>query len=286
MSTLNALKETLNRTRSEKNPVSPEVIELQDDEVFVPNPSNIPMLFELLLKRPRTLDRSIRDESRQAALIPKLLLIAMGGFVMYGVMMGLTIGVSGWTPRLTRLASVLESGNALIEFRPSGSPLDAWRDGTAFRLILAYAVGLVAATGICLPSLYFYGLLSGIRLSMRDVVVHALKSKATAAIALIGILPIYFVLCLTAMVFRLAPEVIEIVQWLGFAFPFLGGVWGTRSLYSGFLGLADTLPERLEEKGRIQRSIFLGRLVVAWSVCYSVIAPIMVFTIWERLQSR
>lgn len=37
-------------------------------------------------------------------------------------------------------------------------------------------------------------------------------------------------------------------------------------------------------EARYNRSCFLDRLVLAWSACYSVISPIMVFTIWERLQ--
>lgn len=282
MTTLETLKQTLERTRPDS--IDAEVVETHVEEAPVPDRTTIGSLVELILKRHRTLDTLIRDDTRQSELIPQLLAIAIAGFVMYGVMMGLTIGFSGYTPKLTRLATVIATGDSLIEFHASLSPVSPWRDGTAFRLIAAYAIGLIAATGICLPSLYFYGLLSGIRLTMKDVVIHSLKSKATAAMALIGILPIYFVVCLTAMVFQLSEASICVVQWLGFAFPFVGGLWGTQSLYRGFLSLSDTLPERLDCDGRSRRSSFLGRLVAAWSVCYSVIAPIMVFTLWERMQ--
>ena len=287
MTTFDSLKQTLPRTRVEaiddawipdETPVTaPPVEEL-------PASTGVLSLTEMILKNHALLERLIRSTSRQVVLIPQLLLIAFLGFVLYGVTMGLLIGVSGWTPHLNSPREVLTSGGPLIEFHAAANPWAPWRDGTAPALLVAYALGMIAATGICLPSLYFYGLLSGIKLTMRDVVIHSLKSKATAAIALIGILPMYFVICLTALVFNLSVDAIRVVQWLGFAFPFLGGLWGTQSLYRGFQGLADTLPGRMDMEARYNRSCFLDRLVLAWSACYSVISPIMVFTIWEQLQ--
>ena len=287
MNTFDSLKQTLGRTRvdtiddawiPDESPATPPPVEP------LPAFTGVLPLTEMILQNHSLLERLIRSTAKQAVLIPQLLLIAFLGFVLYGLTMGLLIGVSGWTPHLNSPREVLTSGGPLIEFHAAASPLAPWTDGTAPALIVAYALGMIAATGICLPSLYFYGLLSGIKLTMRDVVIHSLKSKATAAIGLIGILPIYFVICLTVMVFDLSEYWIRIVQWIGFAFPFLGGLWGTQSLYRGFQGLADTLPGRLNMEARYNRSCFLDRLVLAWSACYSVIAPIMVFTIWERLQ--
>ena len=287
MNTFDSLKQTLERTRvdpvddawipDEAPSATPPVEEL-------PAATGVLPLIEMILKNHGLLERLIRSTARQVRLVPQLLLISFLGFLLYGLTMGLLIGVSGWTPHLHSPREVLASGGPLIEFQPAATPLAPWTDGTAPALIVAYAFGLIAATGICLPSLYFYGLLSGIKLTMRDVVIHSLKSKATAAIALIGILPIYFVICLTAMVFDLSEYWIRVVQWIGFAFPFLGGLWGTQSLYRGFQGLADTLPGRMNREARYHRACFLDRLVLAWSACYSVISPIMVFTIWERLQ--
>ncbi len=287
MNTFDSLKQTLDRTRVD---TIDDAWIVDDPPVIAPPIEDLPAsigvlpLTEMILKNHSLLERLIRSTSRQAVLIPQLLLISFLGFLLYGVTMGVLIGVSGWTPHLHSPREVLTSGGPLIEFRAAANPLAPWTDGTAPSLIVAYALGLIAATGICLPSLYFYGLLSGIKLTMRDVVIHSLKSKATAAIALIGILPIYFVICLTALVFQLSEDAIRVVQWIGFAFPFLGGLWGTQSLYRGFQGLADTLPGRMDMEARYNRSCFLDRLVLAWSACYSVISPIMVFTIWERLQ--
>ncbi len=284
MDTFESLKQTLVRKRSDQ--CLPESAEPLIVPPIEPLPTNhgVLSLIEMLLKNQPLLERLIRVSARQAVIIPQLLLIAFLSFMLYGVMMGLTIGFSGWTPHLNVPRQALAYGVAPIEFNASTDPFAPWRDGTALSLVVAYAVGLIAATGICLPSLYFYGLLSGIKLTMRDVVIHSLKSKATAAIMLMGLLPIYFVVCLTAMVFDLSRGWVVVVQWIGFALPFFGGIAGTQSLYRGFAALTDTLPDRLDADGRYQRSCFLERLVLAWSACYSVISPIMVFTIWERLQ--
>ena len=66
----------------------------------------------------------------------------------------------------------------------------------------AYAFGLVAASGVALPSLYFYCLLSGLRMSMLEVVTHAVKAKAIAAVALVGILPIYVAVAMGVVIFH------------------------------------------------------------------------------------
>src|SRR5436189_250626 len=79
----------------------------------------------------------------------------------------------------------------LVRFEHAERFSELWTSGGGWRMIVAYSFGLIAATGVCLPSLYFYGLLSGIRLSMLDVVTHAMKAKATTAVALLGILPLY-----------------------------------------------------------------------------------------------
>jgi hypothetical protein len=156
-----------------------------------------------------------------------------------------------------------------------------WTSGHAAQLIIAYVFGLIAATGVCLPSLYFYGLLSGIRLSMLDVVTHAMKAKATTAVALLGILPLYIAIALGVMIFDWVPGALrDWCIWLGFLLPFLAGLWGTHSLYQGFSGLTDTLPpDRCERRG-----CFLRRLVVSWAACYTAVSPIMIYTVWQALQ--
>ena len=45
-------------------------------------------------------------------------------------------------------------------------PAARWGGPSVVNLILAYDLGLIAATGVCLPSFYFYGLLAGVKTSM------------------------------------------------------------------------------------------------------------------------
>ena len=63
-----------------------------------------------------------------------------------------------------------QSKDTLMQLLPCGNGIAAGAQDPAF--------GLIAASGICLPSLYFYALLAGVRMTMVDVVLHTLKSKA------------------------------------------------------------------------------------------------------------
>ena len=64
---------------------------------------------------------------------------------------------------------------------------------------------------------------------------------------------------------------------LGLVLPFIAGLWGTVSLYEGFLQMCDTMPP-----GRAaRRGCFLRRLVLSWSACYSAVMPVMIYSLWE-----
>ena len=236
-------------------------------------------LVELILKQPAALHQLIRDPKRQAGFIPKFLGISLAGFTFFGGAMALVFAAAGIWPELTQIVKWLADPRAsLIQFLPSdGSILSPWRDGSALSLIAAYTCGLIAASGICLPSLYFYGLLAGVRMSMMDVVLHTLKSKAAAAVALVGILPIYATLALSTVIFQVPASLVEVVFYVGLILPFIAGLWGTRSLYLGLSTFCDTLPDNRRDK----RQCFLRRLVLSWSAIYTAITPVMIFTLWE-----
>jgi hypothetical protein len=235
-------------------------------------------LIECILKQPETLHQAIREPKRQAALVPKLLGISLVGFLFFGVAMSLVFAASGTWPMLTRIVNWLDDPQlSLIAYSETSSLVSAWMDGSALSLIAAYALGLIAASGICLPSLYFYGLLAGVRMTMMDVVLHTLKSKATAAVALVGILPIYATLALSTIIFELPTYWVRMVFFLGLILPFIAGLWGTRSLYLGLSNLCDTMPAHR----RVKRECFLRRLVLSWSAIYTAITPVMIFTLWE-----
>ncbi len=237
-------------------------------------------LFELILKRRDTLDRVIRDPKLQPVLLPRFLAISLIGFVFFGIAMSLVLTSSHVWPTLTSISDRLNgSAETLVQFQSSPSLSSRWVDGAALKLTVAFAFGLIATTGVCLPSLYFYGLLAGVRMSFLDVAVQALKSKATSAVALVGILPIYAAIGLGIVVFE-APEPIRAAAyWLGLVLPFVAGLWGTSALHHSFAQLCDTLPR----ERRHDRACFLRRLVVSWGVCYTAVCPVMIYTVWERL---
>jgi len=245
-------------------------------------------LIELILKDPVRLDRLIRQPQLQAQLLPRFLAISLIGFTFFGVAMTLVLSAAAVWPHLFPIEATL-AGKQPFGLRFDGDESDSgqsvslvspWLNGNAFRLIAAYAIGLVAATGICLPSLYFYGLLSGVKMTMMDVVIQALKSKAVAAVTLIGIIPVYAAFGLATAIFPLPDLSRDFVLLMGLILPFIAGLSGTYSLYRGLSTLTDTMtPER-----RIHRECFLQRLVLSWSAAYSVVSPVLIFTLWQRLQ--
>ena len=154
----------------------------------------------------------------------------------------------------------------------------AWSKGSALGLVIAYSFGLVATTGICLPSFYFFALLAGVRLSMIQVVGQVLRCKATSAVFLVGILPIYVAITLGLSVFRAPIHSLELWLYAGLILPFVAGLAGVHSMYHAIEGIAKTVPiER-----RYRRECFLRRLTVSWAVCYTAVAPVMIYRIWEQ----
>lgn len=240
-------------------------------------------LTELILKDPVRLDRMIREPENQIQMLPRLLATSLVAFVIFGIAMTLVLSAAGVWPHLTAIERSLASSHSwLLEFEQHDAATfwTPWLNGDAFRLIAAYAIGLIAATGICLPSLYFYGLLAGVRMTMLDVVTHAVKSKAVAAITLIGIIPIYAALGLAIAIFSLPVLSRDAVLLLGLILPFIAGLSGTYSLYRGLSTMTDTM---LPEQQR-HRQCFLQRLVLSWCAVYSAVSPVLIFTLWQRLQ--
>jgi hypothetical protein len=218
-------------------------------------------LAELLLKDRVQVEDLLRDEGRHADLIPRFLGISLASFSVYA-----------W-------AMVL-----LLYAAPNGSIPSVLAEGWSFAarpvvgLWLAYSVGLVAATGICLPSFYFYGLLAGVKISFLQVVTHCSKGQASTAIMLIGILPIYVAFALGMLIFAAPVEGLQIVLSIGLLLPFMAGLWGAYSIYNGFMLLADTLPGGCRDR----RTCFLRRLTLAWAACYTAVTPLMIHALWTH----
>lgn len=217
-------------------------------------------LVELLLKDPRRVDALNRDEARQPHLIPRFLGIALSSYVLFVAAM---IVIFSTAP-----------AEALPRWIP---PLASWTTASAFGLLLAFTLGLVAAAGVCLPSCYFYGLLAGVKMSWLQVSSQIMESMAAAALLLIGVLPIYVAGVLGMIVFDAPPQTLTFWLCLGLVLPFLAGLRGTWFIYRGVMGLADTLPP----ERRCRRQCFLRRLTLAWAACYAAVAPVMVYRLWE-----
>jgi hypothetical protein len=230
----------------------------EEPAVAVNEDSNLGLV-ELLLKNPQRVERLNRDPTRLPILVPRFVAIALASYTLFAVAMMLIF----WLVPARALPSII--------------PANGWSKAAALGLLLGYTLGMLAANGICLPSFYFYGLLAGVKISALGVVAHALKGKAAGAIMLIGILPIYVAVALGLWVFDAPQETLTYWLYLGLLLPFLAGWWGLRSIYRGFMGLADTLPP----ERRCRRECFLRRLTVSWTAVYAAVAPIMIYRLWE-----
>jgi hypothetical protein len=218
---------------------------------------------EMLLKNRARLNALLRDEAYTRELVPSLLAVAAVGFAVHGVVTtailnGLYHTSSFWFPHL---------------------PAAYWNHPSAGNLVLSYTLGLIAANGICLPSFYFYGLLAGVRISILGVSAHALKGMAAGAVALIGLLPIYVAIALSAIVFPLGTYWIGYTVAIGLALPFIAGFAGAANLYEGFVGLADTMTG----PRCASRQCFLRRLILAWVACATFVTPVVIYSLWHFL---
>lgn len=222
-------------------------------------------LAEMLLKAPAQLDARTLDPARQPELIPRLLALSLASIGLFSVVLVLLL-------RFAEPAAV-----------PSILGAEGLRSlGRALALGLAYPIGMVAASGICLPTFYFFGLLAGVRASVLQVTTHVVKGKAATSMFLLGLIPIYLAATLGLLIFHANADLLTPTLSVGLALPFLAGLWGVRSIYVGFLRLADTLPP----ERRWGRTCFLRRLTVAWAAVYTVVTPVMIWSLYNNLAAQ
>ena len=216
-------------------------------------------LTELFLRDHRRIDALIRQPGREFTVVPRFLAIALAAYCLHGAAMAALLDASALPlPRV---------------------PPAHWSDGSALSLVLAYALGMIAACGVCLPSFYFYGLLSGIKPTMLQTTLFALKGQAATGIMLVAVLPIYIALALGLVVFEAPRAWCEHGLYLGLFLPFVAGLRGLWSNHIGFTSLADTLPPEKQES----RGCFLRRLTTACGACYAAVTPVMIYTLWNYL---
>jgi hypothetical protein len=241
-------------------------VETEEDTPVQANEGSTLGLVELLLKSPARLDARMNHDERQApASIPRFLGIALASYLLFTLAM---LGTLNLSPAAAYPAE---------PWLPM--PAASWHDFSGLALVLAYCIGMVAATCICLPSFYFFGLLAGVRLTMLQIVGQVLRCKASSAIILIGILPVYFAVALGMIVFQAPVAMLECWLYAGLALPFVAGLEGVHAIYRGVLGMAETLPP----ERRCRRECFLRRLTLSWAACYTAVCPVLIYRLWQLL---
>lgn len=120
--------------------------------------AGIAEVFECLLKHPNSLIKTIRQSESPGLLIGKLILLALGGFLIFG----LTLGSFSFHDQLW------------------AAPLKT-------------ILGLSIATLICLPSLYIFSALTGTSLGIKEIVQGMAGALALIAALLLGFTPVLWV---------------------------------------------------------------------------------------------
>jgi len=222
-------------------------------------------LVELLLKDPALVDRLNRAPKAQAELFPRFLLIAQAGFLVFGLVVLLLLN--------------LAPPSAYPQWPVLTVPPASWANGTAMALPLAYCVGIVLAACVCLPSFYFFSLLSGVKMSWLQIVSVLGKGMAANAVLLLGILPIYVALVLGLLVAKAPDEAMRWALVFGLVLPFISGMWGLRAIYGAVLDLSRAMPFDWQ----CRRGCFLRRLIFWWAAVYAAVVPVMIFRLWASL---
>jgi hypothetical protein len=199
------------------------VLEPAEEETLVEADEHSALgLVEVLLKAPTRADELARDEARQVEVMPRFLSIALVSYTAFALALVLVLNAAPAWP------------SALLAV-----PAARWQDGTVLAPVLAYTLGLIAASGICLPSFYFFGLLAGVKLSWLQTLGIVLRCKAASAVTLLGILPIYLTVGLGMIIFGAGVTAMEPWLYLGLVLPFLAGLQGVYAIYHGVMGLAN-----------------------------------------------
>lgn len=200
-------------------------------------------------------------------MLPKLLLLAQVGYLLYSVVMLLLLNLAPAVALPARLGLAV--------------PRALWQDGSALGLPVAYGAGVVLASCICLPSFFFYSLLAGVRMTWVQITAVVIKGTAANAVMLLGILPIYVAVALGLLVFNAPAPAVAWVLLLGLLLPFVAGLWGLREIYRGVMALGADLPPQWQ----CQRRCFLRRLTLSWAAVYTAVAPVMIYRLWEYVVS-
>lgn len=223
-------------------------------DTHIPAP---PTMIDLLLRERETTDRLCADRDQAAALLPRLLAIGATSIAAWAVVHG---------------GLLLASEQSILPAALAGAP--PW--WTPIVLFCALEGGLLGAQLAGMPSFYFYGLLAGIETHGWRIVVESMRARATAAVVLLGLLPVYLAVGL-GLVLVFPDATWEgrtlhaiVLGFGGTALPFVAGLAAPASLYRAFRRmLSEGMPE-----GQTRRRPMPLLLVLAWSALFTVLAPL------------
>jgi hypothetical protein len=224
--------------------------------------SRPPGVVRLLLQRSRALNEELEHPATLFGQLAQLLAISVLAFAMHGAVVG--------------ALTLLFSGSSHVGLGPL-----AWAG-----LGLAFPLSLIGALGLCLPVFVFCARVAGIEASPIVVALQALRANAVSALALFGMLPAYLAAGLGVLVWHRTLSSEDVYGFtlflvaLGFAMPILVGLFGIRSVYRGFVDLAERQHVSEERRGLV-KSIVLGA-----SAAYAVVAPVaLIWASWVALRA-
>jgi hypothetical protein len=206
-------------------------------------------LLDLLLRGQRQLSNLFAEERDLTPTIRRLLLISAGGLLVHGLAVG---------TGMVFLAHRLGSGHPLLWVPP------------------AFVIAFLGALSICLPSFWFYTQLAGLDASFRLCTAQALRAQATTSVLLLGTLPIYFAVVLSAAL-GFGVTTGQAVMF-GYFLPFVVGLFGIRAVYQGFGDLIGKIPITHPRRGD-----YIRRMVLLWGALYTAIAPVALYRLTEWL---
>lgn len=229
-------------------------------------PPSTPNTVALLLRDRDRCDALCAQPDAAARLLPRFIGVA-------------ALGIAAWAGVQGLLLSLCVNDLAVPGL--TGEP--AWF--TAGVLFLAYEGGLMGAQVAGLPTFSFYGLMAGFQTHPGRIATESLRARATAAVVLLGLLPVHLAVGLGLVLFFDQPSAVGafwqglLLLGGGMVLPFVAGLAAPGSLVRVFRGLARAAAERPDGERRPMPVL----LAVAWSAVFTVMAPLGVFRIVHLL---
>lgn len=223
-------------------------------------------ILELLLRDDDTLDARILEQTDSLDLLRNMLLVAVGGFVLYG----LTVG-------------------AIVQFHiglpPDGIEFQWFAPGLHLvSLPVSLVSAFLTAAAVGLPSFYFYSRLAGLDISVRTVALQLVRGLAKTALALTALAPFYLAFALSAE--SAARPAYGLARW-ALLIPFPVGLVGIASVYSSFrrmIGDEVDVDDGLQLANPERRTGLLG-MVLAWGLLFTLVGYVSLVVYHEMTTS-